>query len=111
MGKIQPIEDATRSEEYRAGRNFIRRGDLVRVAPAEGSAPGTHGYMARFLYTAEDKGGLFACVLEHQRDEKGHMVPCGFRFIKPERMERKATTHDPLRHAAAKKEAKKCSPS
>jgi hypothetical protein len=61
--------------------------------------------MARFLYVAEDAGGLFACVVEQQRNEKGVMTPCGFRFIKPERMERKATTHDPLKRALLKKEA------
>ena len=100
------MEDATRSEEYRAGRCFIRRGDLVRVAPVDGSAPGTHGYMARFLYVAEDTGGLFACVVEHEKNEKGLLTPCGFRFIKPERMERKAITGDPLKRARLKKEAK-----
>jgi len=111
VGKIQPVEDPTRSEEYRAGRNFIRRGDLVRVAPREGSPDGTHGQPARFQYVAEDKGGLYACVQRQERTEKGVWVGNGYEFVKPERLERKATTHDPLRQAAeraqAKKEAKK----
>ena len=30
------------------------------------------------------------------------LTPCGFRFIKPERMERKAGTSDPLKRARLK---------
>lgn len=101
-------EYPARVEEIRLGRNFVRKGDLVRVAPPAGSPAGTHGYLARFQYADEDKGGLFACVLEQQKDEKGHLVSCGFRFIQPDRMERKATTHDPNlaleERAAAKKQ-------
>lgn len=103
MGKIKAVVDPTRSEEYRAGRNYIRSGDLVRVAPPEGSVPGSHGFNARFQYVFEDKGGSCACVQELERNEKGVLEPCAFRFVKPERLERKATTHDPLRRAAAKK--------
>ena len=98
--------DSTRREEYRIGRNWLRRGDLVRVAPREGSAPGTHGFPARFLYTAADKGGVFACVIEQVKDEKGRMVSCGFRFIEPSRMQRRDTTKDPLKQAKARQEAK-----
>lgn len=109
MGKIKAVVDPTRSEEYRAGRNYIRRGDLVRVAPPEGSPPGTHGFTARFQYVAEDKGGLYACVLELEKDEKKRLVPCGFRFVVPARLERKASTSDPRKRAAAKrKELAQC---
>jgi hypothetical protein len=108
MGKIKPVLDPTRVEEYRSGRNFIRKGDLVRITPPEGSPPGTHGYPARFQYAAEDKGGQYACVLQLEKTEKGILVGCGFRFITPDRMERKATTHDPARavqeRAAARKQ-------
>lgn len=104
MGKIKAVVDPSRVDELRLGRNYVRHNDMVRVAPPEGSAPGTHGFQARFQYAFEDKGGLVACVIELERNEKGVLVPCGYRHIKPERLERKATTKDPLRHAAAKKE-------
>lgn len=108
MGKIKVVVDPTRVDELRLGRNYVRYNDLVRVAPPEGSAPGTHGFQARFQYAAEDKGGLYACVIELERNEKGVLVPCGFRFVKPERLERKATTHDPLRRSEAKKKELAC---
>lgn len=109
MGKIKAVVDPSRVDELRLGRNYVRHNDLVRIAPPEGSAAGTHGFQARFQYAFEDRGGLCACVLELERNEKGVLEPCGFRFVKPERLERKATTHDPLRRAVAKKEALACS--
>jgi hypothetical protein len=107
MGKIKAVVDPTRVDELRLGRNYVRHNDIVRVTPPEGSPAGTHGFPARFQYAFEDKGGLTACVLELERNEKGVLVPCGYRFVKPERLQRKATTLDPVRQAAIRKEAKR----
>jgi hypothetical protein len=75
--------------EVRHGRNFIRRDDLVRVRP---SRAGKHdGFLARFLYADEDRGGLFYALVELD-----HGKPVARRFMKPERVQRKATTRDPF---------------
>ena len=101
-------EYPTRVEEIRTGRNFVRAGDLIRVAPPAGSPAGTHGYPARFVYADEDKGGVYACVRELEKNEKGILVACGFRFVAPlSRIERKASTSDPLRRAKLKREEKR----
>ena len=109
---IAPEQSPNRVEEIQHGRNFIRKGDLVRVAPPVDAEPGTHGFKARFEYADEDQGGVFYCVIGQEKNEKGILVGTGFRFVKPERVERKATTHDPLNvratqeRKAAKKEAR-----
>ena len=108
MGGIKAPVDPTRTDELRLNRNWVRAGDLVRVAPPLGSPPGSHGFTARFQYAFEDRGGLVACVLELEKNEKGVHVPCGFRFVVPTRLERKASTHDPLKRAAAKKKELAC---
>jgi hypothetical protein len=72
--------------EVQHGRNFIRRGDLVRARP---SVAGKHdGFMARFCYADEDRGGLFYCVQEVEGARIGKLRSCGYRFLKPERVRR-----------------------
>lgn len=108
MGKIKVPVDPTRTEEIRHGRNFIRKGDRVRIAPPEGSPEGTHGQRARFQYAFVDKGGLtYALIEQHRGDKPGTFVNGGWRFVLPERIERKATTQDPRRHDGERKAAKK----
>lgn len=80
--------------EVRHGRNFIRHNDVVRVLP---SKPGKHdGFKALFRYADEDKGGQYYCLLRIESVQK-KPVACGFRFIPPARVKRKATTRDPRR--------------
>lgn len=81
--------------EIRHGeRNFLRAGDRVRVRP---SAPGKHdGFPAVFKYADEDKGGLYYCVMRIEH-VSGRDVGAGYRFLKPGRVKRKASTRDPRR--------------
>lgn len=73
--------------EVRHGRNFIRTGDLVRVKPARS---GRHdGFVGKFKYADEDKGGLYYALQELSSGGR-HVA---FRFIKPERVRRLATTN------------------
>lgn len=72
--------------EIRHGRNFIRAGDLVRVKP---SRQGRHdGFLARFRFAREDRGGLYYEL--HELDSRGRYQAC--RSIRPERVRRVATT-------------------
>ena len=107
MGKIKPPHYQHRSNELRLGRNYVRHGDLVRITPPPGSPKGAHGYLARFQYSDVDKGGLFACVLRLEKNEKGILLGAGFAFVVPERIERKATTHDPNRAVVERAAARK----
>lgn len=80
-----------RFNEIRHGRNFIRTGDLIRVRP---SREGRHdGFVAKFLYAEEDRGGMFYAAQEMDSGGKA----CGFRFLKPDRIKRLATTKQPWR--------------
>jgi len=108
MGKIKPPVRPHRVTELRLGRNYVRTGDLVRVKPPEGSPPGSHGYPARFLFADQDRGGLYVVVVRLERNAKGVLVGSGFYSVKPERIERKASTSDPLKRAAAKKKELAC---
>jgi hypothetical protein len=77
--------------EVRHGRNFIRKGDLVRVKP---SRSGKHdGFLARFCYAATDRGGLYYGL--HELDSRGRYM--AQRSIKPERVNRLATTNRKFR--------------
>lgn len=107
MGKIKPIVRGPEyTEELRLGRNFVRKGDLVRVRPPDGAPAGTHGYQARFQYADVDKGGQYVVVFEMEKCE-GVLQYARIRTVKPDRIERKATTHDPARAVAERAAARK----
>lgn len=78
-----------RLSEVRHGRNFIRSGDLVRVRPSR--AEKHDGFLAKFLYADTDKGGMFYALLEYVQID-GRPEPCQYRFVKPDRVKRLATT-------------------
>lgn len=81
--------------EVRHGRNYIRAGDRVKVRPSQ---DGKHdGFPAVFKYADEDAGGAYYCVLRLERIKGAREVGCGFRFLRPERIKRTATTRDPRR--------------
>lgn len=85
-GTITVGPPETSTAEVRHGRNFIRRGDMVRVSP---SRPGKHdGFVARFVYADEDRGGTYFMLQEVTTVKGGRVIPCGFRTLKPERVRR-----------------------
>lgn len=91
-GRIKVVIPESRTDVVRHGRNFIRAGDLVRVAPSQ---PGKHdGFPAILKYAETDNGGLFYC-LQALESAKGKLIPTGFRFMRPERVRRTASTKDP----------------
>lgn len=98
-GKAKLRRSEAWTEEVRHGRNYIRLGDLVHVRAL---VDGAHGFLARFAYADVDRGGLYYCVRELV-DGKYAAV----RFVKPERVTRRARTKDPvyLDAQAAEKES------
>lgn len=90
IGRRARLKDEQRLTEVRHGRNFIRKGDLIRVRP---SRDGKHdGFVARFLYAAEDRSPHYAL---QELDHGGK--PVAFRFVRPERVKRLAMTKQPHR--------------
>lgn len=91
-GRITFVMPASRTDVVQHGRNFIRANDLVKVGPSQ---PGRHdGFPALFKYAETDNGGLFYC-LQALESAKGKLIPTGFRFMRPERVRRTASTKDP----------------
>lgn len=91
-GRIKVTVPASRTDVVQHGRNFIRANDLVKVGPSQ---PGRHdGFPALFKYAETDKGGLHYCLLALE-SSKGKFVPTGWRFMRPERVRRTASTKDP----------------
>lgn len=85
------IDETGREYEVRHGRNYVRKGDLVRVGP---SRSGKHdGFLAKFLYGGTDREGPFYAL--QALDSGGR--PVAFRFIRPERVKRLAMTKQPHR--------------
>lgn len=92
--RIKMTVPESRTDVIQHGRNFIRANDLVRVGPSQ---PGKRdGFRALFKYAETDKGGLHYCLLAVE-NVNSRLVGTGFRFMRPERVRRTATTHDPRR--------------
>lgn len=85
-GTISVGAPASSEAEFRLGRNFVRKGDMVRVSP---SRAGKHdGFVARFVYADNDRGGTYLMLQEVTTVKGGRVIPCGFRTLKPERVHR-----------------------
>lgn len=90
--RINYTVPASRTDVVQHGRNFIRANDLVRVGPSQ---PGKHdGFRALFKYAETDKGGLHYCLLAVEPKE-GRLIGTGYRFMRPGRVRRTASTKDP----------------
>lgn len=108
MGKVKPSPRyaailATRQEEVRHGRNFIRHGDLVKVRGLDGK----RGFKARFQHAEMTGKNLDHQVYVVHEVEGRELAYVCVRTIEPERIVRTASTHDPLKRAQRKREGVK----